>query len=115
MGYFGLPLLSDFIYATSSTLNQPIQSIVLDNNYLTNATGTNKWVTSPVYDSSTESWAINYDKTIKSTDSNTALDTITTGGDSVDYSYVVLPVLYLKSTVKVVDGNGSSSNPFTVE
>lgn len=115
IGYFGLPLLSDFIYVTDSTLDQPIQSKTLDNNYLTNSTDSIKWVANPVYNSSTNVWAINYDKTIKNAEAKTVADTVNTGEDDVNYNYVTTPTAYLKSTVKLVSGTGTQADPFTIE
>lgn len=115
VGYFGLPLLSDFIYATDSTLDQPIQSKTLDNNYLTNSTDSIKWVTNPVHNSTTNVWAINYDKTIKNAEAKSATDTVSTSGDDVNYNYIALPTTYLKSTVKLVSGTGTQADPFIIE
>lgn len=115
IGYFGLLSLSDFIYPTTSNLNSTVSSLNLDYNWLTNATDTIKWTGAPVYDSSTNVWAINYDKTIKNVNAKTTSDTVNTGGNDVTYNYVLLPVAYLKSTAKILSGTGTQADPYVLE
>ncbi len=115
VGYVGLPLLSDFIYPTSNTLNQPVDSLTLDNNYLTNATDTIKWAINPAYNESTEGFAINYNKIIINAEANSVSETVNTNGDDVTYNFVALPTVYLKSTVRLVSGTGTQADPFTIE
>ena len=111
-GYVGLPSLSDFIYATNVSTNSTINSITLDNNYLTGySTDKIKWTINPLNNNSSKVWVINYDKTIINKNSNTTSEEI----NNVTYDYIVLPVVYLKQNVKLLSGNGTQANPFVLE
>ena len=110
-GYIGLPSLSDFIYATTSTVSSTVSSLTLDNNYLTSSTDTVKWTANPLYDSSTNVWTINRTKNLNSIAAKT--QTETESGNS--FYYIAIPTVYLKSTVKLVDGTGTYADPFVLE
>lgn len=111
-GYIGLPSISDYLYPSNIDLSSNVLGQNLDNNYLTNFSTNNiKWTINPVYNSSSEVWTINYDKTLKSKNAINNSET----QNSVTYNYIALPIMYLKDTVKLVSGNGTEQTPFVIE
>jgi len=83
-----------------------------DNNYLLDSSSGNiLWTITPVKNSSSLVWTVNYDKSQIGKIASLSTET----KDNVTYNFIAMPTMYLKDTVKLVDGDGSMLNPFTIE
>lgn len=109
-GKVGLLTLTEMLYPTNNT-NITIGN-AYQNNYLLNSAGNNfLWTITPVKNNSSQVWTILNDKTQTGKNANLETETI----EEVNYEFKVLPTVYLKSTLKYVDGTGSIDSPFIVE
>ncbi len=116
-GYVGLPYVTDWAYASSEkvcetnlddgydVINDSFDDMTCKKNNWMHFSGENKdsiWTISP---------AISYGN-------YTAIAIYDDGGIGEDAAYTpmsIYPTVYLKSTVKIVAGQGTSSNPYTLE
>jgi len=109
-GYIGLPTLTEMLYPNNNidiTIGQSY-----DNNYLLDSSSGNiLWTITPVKNSSSLVWTVNYDKSQIGKIASLSTET----KDNVTYNFIAMPTMYLKDTVKLVDGDGSMLNPFTIE
>jgi hypothetical protein len=111
-GYIGLLSLTDFIYPSNINTSSSVSGVTFDNNFLTSfATDKVKWTSNPLNNDSSKVWVMNYNKTLANKNANTTSEEI----NSVTYDYIVLPVVYLKQNVKLLNGNGTQANPFVLE
>lgn len=116
-GYIAIPSISDYLYASNPSSDSIILNQNLNENYLVNYNYSNKikWTINPLINDASKLWVINYDKTLKTKDAKTEEEEI----ETVTYEYLVLPVGYLKDSVKLQNINdataGTSSNPFIIE
>lgn len=109
-GKVGLLTLTEMLYPTSS--NNITIGTAYQNNYLLNHSGNNFiWTLTPVKNNSSQVWTILNDKTQTGKNANLETETI----EQANYEFKVLPTVYLKSTLKYVDGTGSIDSPFIVE
>lgn len=109
-GYVGLLTLTEMLYPNNNT------NIIIgesqDNNYLLDAaSGKVLWTITPVKNSSTQVWVVNYDKTQVGKEAYLSSQ----AQNDVTYNFIAIPTLHLKDTVKLADGDGSINNPFTIE
>lgn len=109
-GKVGLLTLTEMLYPTNNT-NMTIGN-AYQNNYLLNHSGNNfLWTITPVKNNSSQVWTILNDKTQVGKNANLETETI----EETNYEFKVLPTVYLKSTLKYVEGTGSIDSPFIVE
>lgn len=113
-GKIGLLTVSEFLYP--STLNTPTSNLTLtssyNNNYLINyASDKFLWTANALSNNSSNVWTVTKDLTFTPKAANLNTETI----DEVSYDYIAIPTTYLNSTVEYLEGDGSSSNPFTIK
>ncbi len=106
-GKIALPYASDVAYSIEENIRNKCLQSSLQWSDITLECATNLWV----YDDS-----YHYTLTPAAPPSQTSVltfkQTIGGSGDSAFYSHYISPSLYLKSSVKVLDGNGSSETPY---
>ena len=115
VGKVGLMYPSDYGYATSG-------GSTTDRNTCLNKELYN-WDSSDFSDCKNNDWIFNssiqWTITPRASSSSTVFNVISTGclsNNSADTtSYGVRPVVFLKSNIKIVDGDGSSSNPYILQ
>lgn len=109
-GKVGLLTLTEMLSPTNST--NMIIGNTYQNNYLLNYAGNNfLWTITPVKNNSSKVWTVLNDKTQTGKNANLETETI----EEINYEFKVLPTVYLKSTLKYIDGTGSIDSPFIVE
>ena len=103
-GYIALPYVTDWAYASENSICETnMQAQDSSNNYIcknNNWMQKNGWFLSPIKNVAISTWFIN------------------TGSIGSNYSPSPLsffPTIYLKSNVQVIDGNGTSSNPYILK
>ena len=103
-GYIALPYVTDWAYASENSICETnMQAQDSSNNYIcknNNWMQKNGWFLSPIKNVAISTWFIN------------------TGSIGSNYSLSPLsffPTIYLKSNVQVIDGNGTSSNPYMLK
>ena len=111
-GKVGLMYLSDYGYATSggtttdrnSCLNKELYnwdsvSDCYNNDWIFNSSA--EWTITPRASHSNDVFRLDYAGCVN--------------GDGTRYAFGVRPVVFLKSSIKIVDGDGSSSNPYILQ
>ncbi len=109
----GLMYVSDYGYATSGGPNKDRTSCLEKELYNWNDSEyvdckTNDWL----WDSEYYQWTISPYVSNDSHAANVYDNGYVSPGDGVDNEYRVRPVLYLKSDVKIVSGDGTKTNPY---
>ena len=108
VGKLGLMYASDYGYAASDECTQNLY------NYDNNECRYNNWL----YNIKKQEWQITYStyaaSYVFSISSNGEIVTDDYGDGGVCDSYAVRPTLYLKSEVRIIDGDGTSANPYII-
>jgi hypothetical protein len=108
-GYVGLPYVSDYGYATDESIclsTEKLYYSTSDGYYGHAYCHTNDWLTAyywtitPYSSYSNYVWDVNFNGDVD--------------GISAYFGRAVRPTLYLKSTIKIVNGTGTSTNPYVI-
>lgn len=114
-GYVGIPSISDYIYTNNLDTNTTILEQNLDTSFLTNFSNEKiKWSINPLLNDSSRLWVIN-NKTLTTKNANGKAEQNDENNNENPTNYLALPTVYLKDTVKLVNGTGTHENPFTIE
>lgn len=112
-GEIGLMFPSDYGYATGGSSTMIRSSCLAKSLYMWNSSGDcfgNDWL----YDSSSTQWTIS-----PNTSLNRNAFFVSSSGkvdrNDTKTTYLVRPVVYLKSNVQIIKGNGAKSTPYELE
>ncbi len=103
MGYIGLMSITDFGYASNNascertTVLTSINNACISDNYLFNSS-THQWTITPNSGNTYTVWRVSMEGSVNNF--------------SAYFTFGVRPVLYLETTVKITDGNGTIGNPY---